>query len=77
MISTRNKMFADLLGKISSVEVPAMSLAHLIGLDPAQAIIAFVASLGPAVPALVDFVAQREEARRRNGLTYLIGVSDP
>ena len=76
MISARDKLFGDLIKKAATFEMPALSLAYLMGLSFDQALAGFVGALAPALPALVDYVQARREVKRRNALTYMIGLSN-
>lgn len=75
MASVRDKLFADLL-KGARWQVPSISLAYLTGLSFASAIAAFVGALPGAVPALVDYVQARRDIKRKNAMSYLIGIAE-
>jgi hypothetical protein len=76
MKSSRDKLFGELIKKVVSFEVPTISLSQLIGLNTTTAIIAFATGLIPAVPPIVDYFTKGRDIRRRNSMTYLIGVSE-
>lgn len=75
MATTRDKLFGDLIKTVSKWEVPTISLAYLTSLSLPTAIAAFASALVPAVPAVVDYYAQRRNLVRRNSMAYLVGVS--
>jgi hypothetical protein len=74
MKASRDKLFGNLIKKTVKREFPPMSLAYLAGLEYAPALTAFAGALLPTIPDTVDFVTSRRDARRKNSLSYLIGV---
>lgn len=75
MATARDKLFGDLIKTVSKWEVPTISLAYLASLSLPTALAAFAGALAPAVPAVVDYYAQRRNLVRRNSMAYLVGVS--
>ena len=71
----RDKLFGDLVSKVTQWQVPTMSLAYLAGLGSAGAIAAFAGALAPAVPPIVDYFVKRRDITRKNSMAYLIGLS--
>ena len=71
----RDKLFGDLVKKVTTWEMPTLSLAYLVNLNSASALAAFASALAPAVQPVVDYYLRRREVRRRNSLAYLVGVT--
>ena len=75
MKAARDRVFGDLIKKVTRWEMPTLSVACLANLDLASAIAVFTAALGPAVPPVVDYFVKRADIKRRNSMAYLIGLS--
>lgn len=73
--SVRDKMFGELVKKVSTLNVPSVSLAYLAGLSAPSALALFAASLAPAIPAVVDYYIARRALARKNSAAYLVGIS--
>jgi hypothetical protein len=70
----RDKMFGELVRKVTTWNVPSLSLAYLSGLSVPAAIALFAGTLAPAVPAVVDYYIGRRALERKNSAAYLIGL---
>jgi hypothetical protein len=75
MKAARDRVFGDLIKKVTRWEMPTISIACLANLDLASAIAVFTAALGPAVPPVIDYFVKRADIKRRNSMAYLIGLS--
>jgi hypothetical protein len=75
MSAIRDNLFADLIKKVASWEVPTLSLAYMANLGFANAIALFASALTPAVPAVVDYFKAKKDVERRNAMSFLIGLS--
>lgn len=75
MKAVRDDMFARVLKSIFKWEMPTLSLAYLGGLDYTKAIALFASALAPTIPHIIDYVKELRSIKRKNSLTYLIGLS--
>lgn len=75
MKTVRDKLFGDLIKKVTKWELPSISLAYLAKVDLASAMALFTAALVPVVPTLVDYFQDRRQITRKNSMAYLIGVT--
>lgn len=75
MKSVRDKLFGDLLKKLSTFEVPTLILSRVAGLSLGDAAALFAGALLPAVPAIVDYFQKTAEVKRKHSQSYLIGLA--
>lgn len=71
MESARDRLLGDLVKRVADWKVPAVIVAHSFGI-PLTAALGAMAAL--TVPSLVDFFVKSRDIKRRNALTYLLGV---
>ncbi len=72
MRSARDRMFGDLVKKLTAWELPTLTLSFLLNASWHQALAAFGGALSPAIPALVNYLGDARKARRDNAMSYLI-----
>jgi hypothetical protein len=75
MATVRDKLFGDLIKRLTTWELPSLSLAYVADVSFAKALAVFAAAAVPAIPAVVDYFQSRRTVRRNNAMSYLIGVS--
>ncbi|HYX71796.1 MAG TPA: hypothetical protein VE732_03425, partial [Nitrososphaera sp.] len=75
MKAVRDDMFASILKSIIKWEMPTLSLAYLGGLDYSKAIALFASALAPTAHHIVDYVKTSRSIKRKNALSYLVGLS--
>ena len=71
----RDRMFGQLVRKVTTWNVPSLSLAYVSGLSVPAAIALFAGTLAPAVPTIVDYYVERRALRRENSAAYLVGLA--
>ena len=71
----RDRMFGQLVRKVTIWNVPSLSLAYLSGLSVPAAIALFAGTLVPAVPTIVDYYVERRALQRKNSAAYLVGLA--
>ena len=76
MKSARDKLFGELVKKVMRWEMPTLSLTYLANLDFASALVAFATAAVPTLHSVVDYIVERRDIRRRNWMSYLIGIAD-
>jgi hypothetical protein len=75
MKSARDHLFGDLVKKVATWQLPTVSIAYLADISIRSALAAMAAAIVPAVPSVVDYFVKRADSKRRNAMTYLIGLS--
>src|SRR5260370_2895133 len=75
MKSVRDRLFGDLLKKLSMSEVPTLILSRVAGLSLGDAAALFAGALLPAVPAVVDYFQKTAEVKRKHSQSYLIDLA--
>jgi len=75
MCAIRDDIFADVLKKIVTWEVPSLSLAYLSSMGIAGAMTLFATALAPAIPDVVDYFKDKKDIERRNAMSFLIKLS--
>ena len=75
MCAIRDDIFADVMKKVTTWEVPTLSLAYLANLGVAGAVTLFASALAPAVPDIVDYFKDKRDVERRNAMSFLIKLS--
>lgn len=75
LASARDSLFGSLVKKVTTWQLPTLSLAFLGGFSAPTALAAFAAALVPAIPSVTDYFVSRRELHRRNSMAYLVGVS--
>lgn len=75
MENIRDEMFAELLKKVTTWEVPTLSLAYLANLGLGSAMALFASALSPAIPEVVEYFKNRRAVERKNSMSFLIGAS--
>lgn len=77
MSSVRDKMFGDLVKATMKVQyqIPTLSIAYITH-NLMGTIASFVASYAPVVaPVIVDYVTERRAVKRKNSMSYLVGLT--
>ena len=75
MCSIRDDLFADLIKKIATWEMPSLSLAYLASMGFAGSVALFASALAPAIPVVVDYYKKKRDIERRNAMSYLIQLT--
>lgn len=75
MRAIRDDIFADVMKKIATWEVPSLSLAYLANIGIAGALTLFASALAPAVADIVDYFKDKRDIERRNAMSFLIKLS--
>lgn len=76
MASARDNLFGDIVKRIASVEVPALSLAYITGLGISGALGAFAsATLRAIAPEVIQYIKTKRRVARGHAVSYIIGVS--
>lgn len=75
MKSISEKMFGDLIKKITKWEIPVLSIAFIGSLSLNQAISAFISGLVPAIPTVVDYYQMKRDTKRKHSIAYLVDLA--
>jgi hypothetical protein len=80
MKSASDKLFGDLVKNAAKWGVPAvmptLSLAYFLNMSLEAAAVAFATNaVLPAVPAVVDYLQATARVKRKNAMSYLIGLA--
>jgi len=75
MCSIRDDLFADLIKKIITWEMPSLSLAYLASIGFAGSLALFASALAPAIPVVADYYKKKKDIERRNAMAYLIKLA--
>jgi len=68
-------LFGELVKKGNEMGDACYLGTYLASLDFASALVAFAAGTAPAVRPVVDYIIRRRDIKRRNSMSYLIGIS--
>jgi hypothetical protein len=80
MKSATDKLFGDLVKNVAKWGVPAvmptLPLAYFLNMSLGAAAVAFATNaVLPAVPAVVDYLQATARVKRKNAMSYLIGLA--
>ena len=77
MENVRDKLFGDLVKAVTKIhyQIPTLSIAYLTH-DVLATVGSFVAACAPAVaPAISDYISGKRTTKRRNSMSYLVGLT--
>ncbi|MEK7759204.1 MAG: hypothetical protein AAB304_06340 [Pseudomonadota bacterium] len=75
MSAVRDDLFADVMKKVATWEVPSLSLAYISSIGMAGSLALFAAALAPAIPDVIDYFKDKKDVDRRNAMSFLIKLS--
>lgn len=75
MSAIRDDLFADVIKKVATWEVPSLSLAYMSSLGIAGSLALFATALAPAIPDVIDYFKDKKDIDRRNAMSFLIKLS--
>jgi hypothetical protein len=75
MSAIRDDLFADVMKKVATWEVPSLSLAYISSLGIAGSLALFATALAPAIPDVIDYFKDKKDIDRRNAMSFLIKLS--
>ena len=76
MRAIAGRLFGDVLKRFATFNFSTLSLAYLAQLSPGEIVSTFLAAtVGAAVPPVVDYAAERSNVRRKHAMAYLLGLA--
>jgi hypothetical protein len=85
MASVRDKLYADLVNRVITWELPTISAAYFTNLSHHDGLTLFAEGIKAAavafagfkavVPALTEYVTSKRAAKRKHAVSYLVGLT--